>query len=140
MNPKKSKKLIDEVAKEVPFSPDCIQAISNFYWREVWNSVTTLAAPKIHIENLGDFTIKHWLIDKEIDRSEAFSLKSNKRAKEKYMAGLDITKRIELLKNIKSQVEEENQRKEFIYEHKRNNKKDTTDLDGEVEDISRDME
>lgn len=129
MNPKKSKELVSEVAKDFPLSSDCIQAITSFYWREVSKCLTTLEAPKIHIENLGDFTIKHWLIDKEIARSESFATKSRKRHKEKYMAGLDINKRIELLKNIQIQIEEENQRKEFIYEHKKNSKKSSTDME-----------
>lgn len=124
MNPKKSRELNPQVAEETGIPLHIVEAITKMYWKEVWQNVTNLSSPKVHVENLGDFNIKHWLLDKEIQKSKNYKAAG----KNKYISGVDNDRRIDLLYNIQSQLEEENQRKEFIYEHKKITKESETDL------------
>lgn len=129
MKPKKSKELIPEVAKELDISQNIVEAVVQMYWKEVWENVTQLSSPKIHVENFGDFNIKHWLLDKEIARCEAFDRVTSLKGTQKYISGLKIKDRVNLLYKVKSEVEEENQRKDFIYEHKKITNKSKEDLE-----------
>lgn len=134
MNPKKSRELIPEVAQEVGLPQNIVEAVVKMYWREVWESLTTLSAPKVHVENLGDFNVKHWLLEKEIGKCEGFEANTRLQGKSKYVSGVDIKDKIVLLKNIKAEIEEENQRKEFIYEHKKIAKQSNPDLEEQEAD------
>ena len=119
MKPKKSKEFIPEVSKELDISQNIVEAVVQMYWKDVWENITNLSSPKIHIENLGDFNIKHWVIEKEINKCEGYFNNTSAKGAQKWVAGLKIKDRIALLNKIKKEVEEENQRKEFIYEHKK---------------------
>lgn len=129
MNPKKAKELIPEVAKNIPLPVSTIEDIVNFYWREVWESLTTLSEPKVHVENLGDFNIKHWSLDKEINKCYNILKSKTQKGTEKYVTGIKIKDKINLLEEIKVKVEEEQQRKEFIYEHKKINKESLLNME-----------
>ena len=137
MKPKKSKELIPLVSKETGISQLAVEAITKMYWREVWENVTSLSAPKIHIDNFGDFNIKHWLLDKEIMKCEYYESKTTMKGSQRYLAGLKIKDRIRLLNNIKEEINKENQRKEFIHEHKKINKESIADLEKQETDITR---
>lgn len=135
MKPLKSKDLIPEVANELGLPIYIVDAIVKEYWKDVWENLTSLSAPKVHIENLGDFNIKYWLLDKEIQKCEGFL--TSPRTKDKIIAGLKIKDRINLLENIKDEIDKENQRKEFIYEHKKVTREINTDMEKQKTDISR---
>lgn len=119
MNPRKSKDLIEEVADDLSVSQNLVEAVTKLYWKEVWQNLTSLSSPKVHIENLGDFNIKHWLLEKEILKCTNLKLKNKDLIKSKYVSGITIEERMSMISNIKLQVEEEKQRKDFIYEHKK---------------------
>jgi len=119
LNPRKSKDLIEEVADDLSVSQNLVEAVTKLYWKEVWQNLTSLSSPKVHIENLGDFNIKHWLLEKEILKCTNLKLKNKDLIKSKYVSGITIEERMSMISNIKLQVEEEKQRKDFIYEHKK---------------------
>ena len=119
MHPKKSKELIPRVASELDLSEKTIEDITNFYWREVWVLLTNPSDVKVHIENLGDFNVKHWLLDKEIDRIDNPERKTRLKDKVKFVVNKKLSERSSILKNLKILIQEEEQRKEFIYEHKK---------------------
>ncbi len=119
MNPKKSKELIPKVAERLNLPAKVIEDITNFYYREVWTSLTNGESIKVHLTNLGDFNIKHWLLDKEINKLKGYIDSTKFKSKQRYAAGLKLQDKIDILNNLKDKLEEENQRKDFIYEHKR---------------------
>lgn len=140
MNPKKAKELIPEVAKNIPLPVSTIEDIVNFYWREVWESLTTLSEPKVHVENLGDFNIKHWSLNKELTKCHNILKSKTQKGTEKYVTGIKIKDKISLLEEMIVKVEEEKQRKEFIYEHKKINKENTFNLEKQDSDFPRSLE
>lgn len=132
MHPKKAKELIPAVADKLNLPVKSVEDIVNFYWSEVWNSLTNAENIKVHLTNLGDFNIKHWALDKEIFKLENFSKKTPLKGKQRYITGIKIIDKINIINNLKHLINEENQRKEFIYEHKK--------IINEKEKSNRDME
>lgn len=119
MNPKKTKELVSKVAQEMGFTESLIESVIREYWKEVWYNITTLNGYKIHIENLGDLNIKSWALDKEIERCRML-LEKKYSNKVNYPTILKTRNKLELMQKLKISLEEEKQRKEFLYEHRKN--------------------
>lgn len=115
MRPKKCKDLYQEVSEQAEASLDEVRAVSEFFWSEVRDALVNLSDVKVHLTNLGDFTIKHWLIDKEIKKCQAMADKRKGHGP----IGAQMTMRMEMLNQAKQIHLEETQRKEFIYNHKK---------------------
>lgn len=94
---------------------DEVKAVSEFFWAEVREALTNLSDVKVHLTNLGDFTVKHWLIDKEIRKCEALA----EQRKGSAPIGAQMKIRMDMLNKVKQMHLEESQRKEFIYNHKK---------------------
>lgn len=118
MRPKKAKEFIPEVAIETSLPEDLIEDIINYYWSEVRKSLSTLKHSRIHITNLGDFTIKHWKIDEKINYVEKWEEKNKLKGLQEITARFKTAETLYDLKNLKKIIEEENQRKDFIKLHK----------------------
>lgn len=112
MRPLKTKDLYTEIAFTSGATIEEVKAVSDFFWGEVRNSLSLLTDVRVHLQGLGDFTIKHWLIDKEIERCK------NIIAHREQLTG-SFQERIDRLERVKELHLEEVQRKEFIYNHKK---------------------
>ena len=119
MNPKKAKELIPEVASITEQSEDVVSAVVQFYWQEVRKSLASLKHNRVHLTNLGDFTIKHWKIDDKIKMLELWEQSNNQKGIQQMTTRFKIAENLFDLKSIKSFIDEENQRKDFIKLHKR---------------------
>jgi len=109
LRPKKAKELIPEVAKDLDLSEQMIKDIIDFYWQEVRKSLSSLKHSRVHITNLGDFTIKHWKLDDMIEMLERF--KENLKQK-------GVQEKVTRFRTDEKIMEEEQTRKEFIKLHK----------------------
>lgn len=119
MRPKKSKELIDQVAADLNLPKKTVEDVVNFYWKEVWETLTKAEHIKVHVTNLGDFNIKHWVLDKEIEKIKNFTNASKLRGANKFAFSVKMNEKLNLIHNLKVKIMEENQRKEFIKEHKK---------------------
>ena len=72
MRPKKAKELIPKVAVELNIPEQLVKDITDFYWQEIRKSLSGLKHNRVHLTNLGDFTIKHWKLDDKIEMLEKF--------------------------------------------------------------------
>lgn len=115
MRPRKCKDLYEEVSRQSEATLDEVKAVSEFFWAEVRDALVNLRDVRVHLTNLGDFTVKHWLIDKEIRKCEALA----EQRKGSVPIGVQMKARMELLNGVKRMHLEESQRKEFIYNHKK---------------------
>lgn len=115
MRPRKCKDLYEEVSRQSEATLDEVKAVSEFFWAEVREALTNLSDVKVHLTNLGDFTVKHWLIDKEIRKCEALA----EQRKGSAPIGVQMKIRMDMLNKVKQIQLEESQRKEFIYNHKK---------------------
>ena len=112
--PKKAKRDVGKVAKELNLPENVVKDVIDFYWREVRRSLSSLAYPRIHITNLGDFTIKHWKLDDMIEKHEQFEEMNKQRGMQQMTARFKTAENLFELKKIKKLIEEEIDRKEFV--------------------------
>ncbi len=118
MRPIKSKEFIKEVAKELNESEGLVESVINYYWEEVRKSLSDLSHPRIHITNLGDFTIKHWKLEGKIKSYEGWEEKNKQRGVQQMISRFKVSENLFNLKAVQKVITEENQRKDFIKLHK----------------------
>lgn len=119
MKPKKAKELIPAVAAEVQLPEQVVKDIVYTYWQEIRKSLSGLKHNRVHITNLGDFSVMHWKIDDKIKMLEQFEENNKLKGMQQMTARFRTVELVYSLKEIKKQVEQEQQRKEFIKTHKR---------------------
>lgn len=122
MRPKKAKELIPDVVNITNHSEELINDVISFYWAEVRKSLSSLKYPRVHITNLGDFVAKHWKIDNKIEMLEKWEEKNKQKGMQQMTARFKTAENLFDLKALKKHIEDENQRKDFIKLHKKNNK------------------
>jgi hypothetical protein len=120
---KKSKEFIPDVANKLNLSEELVEDLVNCYWQEIRKSLSGLKHVRIHLTNLGDFTIKHWKLDDKIDQLEKWEENNRLKGLQEVTARFKTAETLYDLKNIKKIIEEENQRKDFIKLHKHESKK-----------------
>jgi nucleoid DNA-binding protein len=119
LKPKKAKELIPAVAAEVQLPEQVVKDIVYTYWQEIRKSLSGLKHNRVHITNLGDFSVMHWKIDDKIKMLEQFEENNKLKGMQQMTARFRTVELVYSLKEIKKQVEQEQQRKEFIKTHKR---------------------
>jgi hypothetical protein len=119
LRPKKHKVLLPEIAKEFNVSADLVNDVISHYWSTVRESLSRMKSIRVHVTNLGDFTAKHWLIDKQLESLENFEEDNNLKGFQKVAARYKNAEKIYDLNQLKRQVADEQQRKEFIDNHKK---------------------
>jgi len=123
LRPKKAKVFIPIVATELALPEELVEDVINYYWQEIRKSLSSLKHNRIHLTNLGDFTIKHWKIDDKIQMLEQWEEKNKLKGMQELTARFKTAETLFDLKNLKKLTEEENQRKDFIKLHKHESKK-----------------
>ena len=118
LRPRKAKTLIPDVAKQLNISSTIIEDVINYYWTEVRKNLSGLKHQRIHLTNLGDFTIKHWKIDDKIDMLERWEENNKQKGLQQMTARFKTAESLFELTTIKKEIEKENQRKDFIKLHK----------------------
>ena len=121
MKPKKSKELIPNVAKNIGVSEQMVSDVTSFYWHEIRKSLSSLKHARVHVTNLGDFTIKHWKLDNKIDMLEKFKENFRQKGLQEIVTRFRTDETLFDLKAIRELMDEENQRRDFIKLHKNNN-------------------
>jgi len=118
LRPKKAKELIPNVAAELKLPEQMVKDITDFYWGEIRKSLSGLKHNRVHLTNLGDFTIKHWKLDDKIQMLETFKENFKQRGLQETVTRFRTDEKLFDLKAIKLKIEEENERKDFIKLHK----------------------
>jgi hypothetical protein len=80
LNPKKARDFITPTSKELGIDSEFVEAVVDFYWKEIRKALSNLSAPQIFVANLGTFRVKHWELEK------------NKNDYQSYIDKLDLTK------------------------------------------------
>ena len=112
MNPRKAREVSKKTAEDLNLNPEMVEDIMAFFWKEVRTSVATLRDKHILIDNFGSFQIKKAMLDKKIDRAQNL-LKARTMLKfEKFASYKRVESKIEDLRRIKRQYEEEDRKRE----------------------------
>lgn len=118
MRPLKAKELIAATALELNLPVDIVTIIVKAYYEDVREALTEMKDPRVHLTNLGDFTVKFWLLDKYINRYKGFIENSIPHGIKGGILLKDAQYKLEVLQNVKKIISDEQQRKEFIKHHK----------------------
>lgn len=118
LRPIKSKEFIGDVAKELNEPEGLVESVINYYWEEVRKNLSNLTHPRIHITNLGDFTIKHWKLEGKIKSYEGWEEKNKQKGVQQMISRFKISENLFNLKAVQKTINEELQRKDFIKLHK----------------------
>jgi len=113
LKPRKSKDLIPIVAEELRLSQQMVSDVTSFYWQEIRKSLSSLKHARIHVTNLGDFTIKHWKLDDKIEKLETFKENFRQKGLQEIVTRFRTDETLFDLKAIKALMEEEKTKKRF---------------------------
>lgn len=119
LRPKKAKEFIPNVATDLSLPVSLVEDIVDYYWQEIRKSLSGLKHQRIHLTNLGDFTIKHWKLDGKITGLENWEETNKQKGMQQISARFKTAETLFDLKSIKKVIEKENQRKDFIKLHKK---------------------
>lgn len=143
LRPLKAKSFIAPVAKQLELSEETVKDIVTYYWQEIRTSLSTLRHNRVHISNLGDFTVKEWKIDDKIAQIETFEKNNKQKGLQLINARFKTAEALYELNTLKKQIKEESQRAEFIKLHKKTvneTKQHHTDLEAQGSDPGGDKE
>lgn len=118
MRPRKSKEFIPVVAEETGLSIDEVSTIVSYYWQEIRKNLSSLKHSRVHVTNLGDFVTKHWKLAEKIQMLEKFEENNKQKGLQQMTARYKTAETLFDLKNLKSIMDEEKQRADFIKMYK----------------------
>jgi hypothetical protein len=119
MQSRKYKDLLPIVAIQLSMSPDVVQAVSNFFWERTRKALAEAPKLKVHVPNLGDFTVKHWVLEKQIKHYTAVLARLNNQKKVNPHVLTTTIEKLNQLKGLQERKAQEDQRKDFIHEFKK---------------------
>ncbi len=118
MLPKKVKNLLPLVADKNDYPLDLVEAINTFFWESTRKVLGEAPEIKIHIANLGDFNIKHWLLDeKEQKYTQMLTRVQNRKFPNQFIIE-NIQEKLTIIRNLKEFKLQEDQKKGFVKAHK----------------------
>jgi len=121
LNPKKAKTVLKDLHVELNLEEGLVFDILDFYWQHVRKSITSASYPRINIENLGIFQVKQKSLDKTITKYENAINKLGTENFTKYVKYDNMRSRLDVLLNLREQVDSEKQRKQEIKQNKNGN-------------------
>lgn len=131
------------MAGETGLPPELVDAVVTFYWQEVRKSLSGLKHSRVHVTNLGDFVTKHWKLDEKIAKLERFEEYNRQRGLQQMTARFKTVETLFDLRALKTMMDEEKQRAEFIKLHKKTkdvtNREHDQDLEDQEPDHRRDQ-
>jgi len=96
MNPKKSSKYKEGIAKELGVHEDVVDAFIGFYYDKVRQSLSDLVYPKVYLHNLGTFDLRKRKLEQNITRQKDILGNLKKRTYCGYEKSMVIQERIKL--------------------------------------------
>jgi len=119
LKPLKAKSLIGDVAGELGVAEDVVDTVVSYYWQEVRKQLSSLSHHRVHVTNLGDFTVKHWKLDEKIALLQMREENNSQKGVQHLTSLFRITEQLYDLNHLKAKLLEESQRAEFVRLHKR---------------------
>ena len=118
LRPVKAKTLIPIVVANSDLKQAEVETIISFYWDQIRKSLSSLKHSRVHVTNLGDFVTKHWKLDEKIDMLQKFEENNKLKGVPQMTARFKTAETLFDLKNLKTIIEQEKQRQDFIKMHK----------------------
>lgn len=124
MKPIKAKDLIVSTAMDLNLPVNIVNDIITTYWKDVRGALSELKAPIIHATAFGNFTIKHWMLEKEKEKYLFMMDKIAQRGSKRSELIIEqLRDKLTHIENMMDMCKNETQRKEFIITHRKRNAK-----------------
>lgn len=125
LNPKKAKEYIKPTAEALKVDESLVQALTDFYWKQVRKAMSSLQGPRIEVANFGSFRIKHWKLDEEKVRIQKILDKHDpeKMTYHRHEIRADMEVNLQRVHEIEGMVQKDELRKKEI-KQKRNVQED----------------
>jgi nucleoid DNA-binding protein len=118
MIPKKSKLLYKDVSEEMNVSENLVDALIDFYYKELKNTLTNLQHPTINVEGLGQFVIRKNLVTKSIPKYNKMLENHDTSTFKAYYNKKAIEERVQLLEKMNEMMNQDSLRKEIFNQNK----------------------
>lgn len=120
MIPKKYSSLYTEVSEELNVPEALVDAIVDFYYKELRLNLTELKHPRIDVEGLGQLVVRPNLAEKVIDKLNNVLVAHDTSTFKAYHNKKAMEEKLELLKDVNVKIKKEKDRKETFYKNKNN--------------------
>lgn len=104
------------MAAKVDLPIEQVTLITNYYWAEVRQQLSSLSSVRVHLTNLGDFSLKHWLLQRE--RERYLNVQNYLQREGKLTNSELVAAKIQAIDTVSTLYQAEQQRKSFIKQHK----------------------
>ncbi len=111
MIPSKPNKLFKEIAEELDISEDLVDKFITLYYKEIRRHLSELNYTRINIDGLGKMVIKPKTVNKLIDKHSARIENINTYSFQGHYNKKRLEARLEDLKKIKVQIDEQSEKK-----------------------------
>lgn len=120
MNPRKPKRIYDNVSEELNVSKDLVEDLVEFYYKDVRRLLTNLEYPRINIDGLGQFVIKPKTVYGAIDRINKSLDNHDTSTFKAYHNKKGMESKLELLLKLTTKLKETEIKKEKFLKTKNN--------------------
>lgn len=120
MNPRKPKRIYDNVSEELNVSKDLVEDLVEFYYKDVRRLLTNLEYPRINIDGLGQFVIKPKTVSGAIDRINKSLDNHDTSTFKAYHNKKGMESKLELLLKLTTKLKETEIKKEKFLKTKNN--------------------
>jgi len=120
MNPRKPKRIYDNVSEELNVSKDLVEDLVEFYYKDVRRLLTNLEYPRINIDGLGQFVIKPKTVYGAIDRINKSLDNHDTSTFKAYHNKKGMESKLELLLKLTTKLKEAEIKKEKFLKTKNN--------------------
>lgn len=120
MNPRKPKRIYDNVSEELNVSKDLVEDLVEFYYKDVRRLLTNLEYPRINIDGLGQFVIKPKTVSSAIDRINKSLDNHDTSTFKAYHNKKGMESKLELLLKLTTKLKEAEIKKEKFLKTKNN--------------------
>jgi len=104
---------------ELGIAEETVDAVVSYYWQEVRKHLSSLSHHRVHITNLGDFTVKHWKLDEKIALMQMREETNSQKGVQHLTSLFRTTEYLYDLNQLKTRLLKESQRADFVRLHKR---------------------
>lgn len=111
MNPKKPNFLKKDIAKELGLHEEVVDAFIDFYYDKLRRSLSNLVYPKVYVNNLGTFTIRKNILEKNIKKQKDILGNLKKITYNGYEKSVSVQEKIELYEKALLEVNKINKDK-----------------------------
>ena len=111
MNPKKANSLKVNIAKEVGVHEEVVDEFIEFYYEKLRYSLSNLVYPKVYVNNLGTFTIRKSVLEKNIKKQKDILGNLKKLTYNGYEKSVSVQDKIKLYEKALADVNKLHQNK-----------------------------